>query len=475
MQNLAISFKKRKEVADMKMNVAYLRVSTEAQTEKYGLDMQKQKILDYCEKKGVVIDKWYVDGGYSGSKLDRPEIQQLLDDAENGLVGKVYIYKLDRMSRDVIDTLNLLYRVLPKYGVQVISMTEDLRFENPMDKVMIGVNAIMGQYEREVIYMRTRAGMKERVKKGLWMGGGRIPWGYYYDRNDGILHPDEEQAEMVRNSYKLYLEGYSCDKIAKMLGFSAERIVSQILRRKSNIGIIEYKGEEYKGQHEPIVDEDTFYAVQELMKKRSTNSHVANNHILTGLCYCGVCGARMRYHKWDGRNPRFICYSQIKSKEYMQKDPDCNNSRPIASKIEKEVEEYFREAIVNVDESQETIDNSAIIEESIKKSNAKIKKLYNLYVESPSENLMEVIREEESALSALKEQLIEEKSHEKKTDVEKLERIRRVSDVWDSLTDKEKNRVLKECVERVTITNDDVEIRFIFLPYFPLTIKVGTA
>lgn len=445
----------------MKMNVAYLRVSTETQTEKYGLDMQKQKILDYCEKKGVVIDKWYVDGGYSGSKLERPEIQRLLDDAENGLISKVYIYKLDRMSRDVIDTLNLLYRILPKYGVQVISMTEDLKFENPMDKVMIGVNAIMGQYEREVIYMRTRAGMKERVKKGLWMGGGRVPWGYYYDRNDGILHPDEEQAEMVRNAYKLYLEGYACDKISKMLGFKGERIVSQILKRKSNIGIIKYKGEEYRGLHEPIVDEKTFYAVQSLMKKRSTNSHVANDHILTGLCWCGVCGARMRYQKW-GKYHKIICYSQYKGgKEYMKRDPNCDNKKVVAWQIEEEVESCFKDFIINVDEKEEVISNAHIIEDSLKKSNAKIKKFYNLYVENPNESLMELIHEEEKTIKNLKEQLVLEKSKEHKVDTEKINAIKRVSDVWDNLTSKEKNKVLKECVERITITDDDLEVRFI--------------
>lgn len=77
-----------------KLQVAYLRVSTETQTEKYGLDMQKQKIMDYCEKHGITIDKWYIDGGYSGSKLDRPEIQELLEHAKSGIIDTVYIYKL---------------------------------------------------------------------------------------------------------------------------------------------------------------------------------------------------------------------------------------------------------------------------------------------------------------------------------------------------------------------------------------------
>ena len=444
----------------MKWNVAYLRVSTEAQTEKYGLDMQRQKILEHCEKKGVVIDKWYVDGGYSGSRLDRPDIQQLLDDSEKGLIDTVYIYKLDRMSRDVIDTLNLLYRILPKYGVQVVSMTEDLKFENPMDKVMIGVNAIMGQYEREVIYMRTRAGMVERVKKGFWMGGGRTPYGYYYDRNDGILHPKEDEAEMVRNAYRLYIDGYSCDKISKILGFKGERIVIQILKRKSNIGLIEYKGEIYKGLHDPIIDEKTFYQAQECMEKRHTNSHINNDNMLTGLCYCGVCGARMRYHKWNG-NPKIICYSQVKGKEYMQRDTNCCNKKNIASKVEKEVEDCFKEFIISIEDKQETVDNICIIEDAIKKSNVKIKKYYSLYADNENNNLLELIQEEETKVKELKKQLQTEKSKERKTDNSRVEKIKTVSDIWDTLTNREKNKVLKECVERITITGDDLEVRFV--------------
>ena len=179
-----------------KLQVAYLRVSTETQTEKYGLDMQKQKIMDYCEKHGITIDKWYIDGGYSGSKLDRPEIQELLEHAKSGIIDTVYIYKLDRMSRDVIDTLTLFYKTLPGYGVKVVSMTEELRTENPMDRMMLTMNAAMNQYEREVIRMRMSSGMVERVKNGFWPGGGNVPVGYYYDRNDGILHIDNKKADI---------------------------------------------------------------------------------------------------------------------------------------------------------------------------------------------------------------------------------------------------------------------------------------
>lgn len=443
-----------------KMNVAYLRVSTEAQTEKYGLDMQKQKIMDYCERNKVVIDKWYVDGGYSGSKLDRPQIQELLNDAENGLIARVFIYKLDRVSRDVIDTLTLLYRVLNKYGIEVISMTEDLKFDNPMDKVVIGVNALVGQYERETIRMRMSAGMLERVKRGYWMGGGRIPYGYYYDRNDGILHPKEDEAQNVREAYKMYIQGYSCDRISKILGFKGERIVIQILKRKSNLGYIEFKGNTYKGLHEPIVDEKTFYEAQECMEKRHTNTYVANDHILSGLCYCGVCGARMRYQKW-GKYHKIICYSQQKSKEYMVKNPNCDNIKAFADKVESEVEDSFKNFIIRVDKAQKAYSNVDSIEASIKKTNAKIKKFYTLYAENESDNLLELIKEEEEKVIELKKQLDYEKKAHNNSKAEKLNQIKRVSDVWNELTDIQKNKILKDCVEKIVITGNDIEIRFV--------------
>lgn len=446
-----------------KRDVAYLRVSTDAQVEKYGLDMQKQKILDYCKQKGVVIDKWYVDGGYSGSKLDRPEIQKLLDDAEKGLIGTVYIYKLDRLSRDTSDTLELIYRILPKYGVKVVSMTEDIRTENPMDKVMLTMNAAMNQYEREVIRMRMSAGMVERVKKGYWMGGGRVPWGYYYDRNDGILHVNREQAEMVRSAYRLYLDGYSCINIALLLGFKGERIVNQILKRKSNIGLIEYNGKVYKGLHEPIIDEKTFYEVQKLMKKRSTNSHVANNHLLTGLCYCGECGARMRYQKW-GKYHKLVCYSQDKKsgKEYMRKSDNCMNLKPNAEVIEREIEECFKQFSVRLEKTNVDENNRIeMFEKAIKSTKTKIKKMYDTYFDNQSESLLELIGEEENKLKTLEDKMKSEKRlGEKKTPEERIKEIKHMGDIWDRLTNNEKNRVLKDCIEKIIITNGDVEVYF---------------
>ena len=439
-------------------NVAYLRVSTEAQTEKYGLEMQKQKILDYCKKKGVVIDKWYVDGGYSGAKLDRPQMQELLDDAEKGLFKTVYIYKLDRMSRDVIDTLDLLYRVLPKYNIKVVSMTEDIKTENPIDKVVVGVNALMGQYEREVIYMRTRAGMLERVKKGLWMGGGNLPFGYKYDRNDGLLHPNKD-AEKVPKVYKLYLQGLSYEKIGNILDLKGDT-VRNILRHKVYIGEIEYKGEIYKGKHQPLVDEETFVKVQELTKKRTNNSYVHNKYMLSGLLYCGICGARMRYHKWGG-NPKLVCYSQLKDKKYMIRDKDCKNGKVFASEVEKAYTDTLKEFLINIDEKKcEVVSQKEIIEDAIEKANTKIKKLYNIFAENDSEQLLEVIRSEEDRVRTLKKELKKEEVKQIENVSKSIKKIKKIGDAFDELSASKQNKLIKEITDKIVITNNKVEIFF---------------
>lgn len=442
-----------------KLNVGYLRVSTEAQTEKYGLDLQKQKIIERANKDGATIDRWYIDGGYSGSKIDRPDIQRLMEDVEFGIVKSVYVYKLDRMSRDTIDALTLLCRTLPKYGVKLISATEELRIDTPSDKFLTSVTAVVGQYERELIYMRTRAGMVERVKKGLWMGGGRIPYGYYYDRNDGILHVKIGESEKVIEAYELYLKGYSCQRISNLLDLTSDNHVRKILTNEVYIGRISYRGKLYKGLHEPIVSEKMFNSVHDFMKKRSSNSYIGNKFMLSGLCYCGKCGARMRYKKW-GKRHVMECYSHEKEKKYMVRDINCKNLRMNVETVEQEVSDCFRRFAVNVKAEEKRENKKSVLEKEIKKTVDKLKKLYALYAESDTDTLLSVIQEEEKRQKSLKIEL-EETIRRESTDISmKVEKIQKISAVWDSLTPKEQNKILKECVEKVVITDGDIDIHF---------------
>ena len=155
-----------------------------------------------------------------------------------------------------------------------------------------------------------------------------------------------------------------------------------------------------------------------------------------------------------------VCYSQQKSKEYLIKDPNCNNAKVRSDEIETEVEDCFKRFAINVEETQKSESKTAIIEDAIKKSNAKIKKYYSLYAENESDNLLELIQEEEKRVSELKVELQSEIAFEKSVDAGRIEEIKRVSDVWDKLNSQEKNKVLKKSVDKIIITGEDVEVYF---------------
>ena len=371
----------------------YIRVSTDAQAEEgYSIDAQKEQLTAYCIAKGIKNYEYYIDGGYSGSTINRPEIQRLISDCSNNKISCVIVFKLDRLSRSQKDTLYLIEDVFNDNGVDFVSLSESIDTTSPTGKLMIGILSAFAQLERENIRLRTRMGMKERVKSGLWMGGGRVPFGYDYDSTQGILVPNND-AETVRQVYKLYIAGKSMQDIADILGLKWEMLVRQILKRKINYGVIEYNGEEYHGKHEPIITKDIYDAAMTEMKRRSNSSIIKTDHLLTGLVFCGKCGARMRYQKWSKTDKmvcKFVCYSQQITKPYMVKDPNCTQKKLWAKEIEDNIISAMFEFADNYNSNSkqyniEETDVLSLLEQQRIAITKKLKRLYDLYSDDDSE------------------------------------------------------------------------------------------
>ena len=132
---------------------------------------------------------------------------------------------------------------------------------------MIGILSVFAQLERENIRERTRMGMQERVKSGLWMGGGRVPFGYSYDPAQNILVPNEH-SEDVRRIYELYLQGYSTTQLAGMFDVSEDKQITDILSRETYLGKIRFRGELFDARHEPIISQELWDKVQREREKR---------------------------------------------------------------------------------------------------------------------------------------------------------------------------------------------------------------
>ena len=446
----------------------YVRVSTDRQAEEgYSIEVQKERLTAYTKTfDGDVHTELYIDDGFSGASLERPAMQRLIKDANEGKISHVCVYKLDRLSRSQKDTLYLIEDVFLPNNIAFISVQESFNTSTAFGRAVVGILSVFAQLERENIFERTRSGMQKRVEAGFWPGGGGVPFGYDYDREKGILVPNKD-APTVKRIYELYLQGYSLQNIANILGLKYEKLAAQIMLRKTNIGIIEYNGVEYKGLHEPIVDTETYEKAMALhAMRREKRLSSKGEHLLTGLVYCGVCGSKMRYQKWGKAGHKLVCYSQQSSKPYLVRDPDCDNETVWAEDLEKAVVSDLFSATPK--EMKREKGDTESVDDILKKRKAlgeiRLKRLYELYSEDGDQVLLESIKEIKKEINSIDEKLKEREKLEKglKDAKKQRENIRNLKGTWQYMTDKEKHNLICSAVEKITVTHGNIKIEYKF-------------
>ena len=258
-----------------KVAAIYAIVSTREQVLGYSLDEQKRRCREYLKTLGVRYYKIYVDNGHSGKTLDRPAMQRLIDDIIAGKVSHVVIWKLDRLSRSLTDSL-LLVEELNKADIAVVSVTEDIDTTTTIGKIVISVLSGFSQIELEKISERVKMGLEARIREGKWHGG--APYGYDYDRESGQLVMNPEESKVVKMIYKKYLEFQSLGKVRRYLikqkiptrfgnGW-CNNTIGTILGRRTYLGWIGNGGEEMEFPELKIIDEKVFNKAQEIRRGR---------------------------------------------------------------------------------------------------------------------------------------------------------------------------------------------------------------
>jgi len=449
----------------------YIRVSTDKQREEgYSVDIQKERLDSYArslfpESTYDVEYREYVDDGFSGGSLERPQMTQLIEDVKNGVITHVIVMKLDRLSRSQKDTLYLIEDIFLPNNVAFISMGESFNTDTPFGRAVVGILSVFAQLERENIFERTRSGMQKRVELGYWPGGGAIPFGYDYDANQGILIPNGN-ADTVRTVFELYTRGYSAQYIANLLGLKYDKLVNNILTRKTYTGAIVYNSIEYKGKHQPIISEELYEKVQAMIQDRSSKRFVsATTNLLTGMVYCGRCGAKMRYIKWGkhGRS-RLMCYSQEKSKPYLVKDPDCENEKPWADDVEDTVIKLlFERAHVNEcnNTNEEQADPVKMLQSQRVSLVNKLKRLYIIYAEG-DDAITQVINETKEEVAKIEKRIEGEIAKRATTIIEQdiQEKLSSLEESWQYLDVSEKQNIVRSLINKVTITGHRIHIDF---------------
>jgi DNA invertase Pin-like site-specific DNA recombinase len=269
----------------------YSRKSTEEglAQEFNSLDAQREAaeayILSQRQAGWIVLPERYDDGGYTGANLERPALCRLLADIEAGRVDSVVVYKVDRLSRSLLDFARLM-GTFEKRAVNFVSVTQQFNTTTSLGRLTLNVLSSFAQFERELIAERTRDKMAAARRKGKWVGG--IPvLGYDVASGGGKLVVNEEEARQVRAIFDLYLEQQAllpvlCDLQDRQ--WKTKRWTTQsgtlhpgrpysqhaLLRLLTNVvyvGKVDYGGQIYAGEHPAIVEERVWQRVQSMFQQ----------------------------------------------------------------------------------------------------------------------------------------------------------------------------------------------------------------
>lgn len=443
--------------------VAYMRVSTEKQAEEgNGLDSQKRDILAWAGKNEYVIKEWYIDDGYTGSNMNRPALQRLIADCYAKKVKTIVAFKLDRISRDMVDGLYIIEKIFIPNGAEFKCVHDSVSYNSPMEQAYTQMMAVFAQLDKNTMMLRMRGGMLERVKQGYWMGGGNLPKCYSYNKETGILEIIPEEAQKANAALDMYISGATDREIQETFGYSTESLVPKILTSVVNIGMIPYKGKVYQGLHMPVFTKEKFELGLRVRESRKAKRYVKTEQLLTGLIYCGDCGCAMRYQKWNKGNYKIHCCSRNKSLYYLPNyNRDCKNELYWADDIDKQVENEIKKISLNFKPEDVCSKDSKLLalNKQLDSVKSKLKRLYGIYADG-NDTVVEMISELEGKSKDLKGKIAIEESKENKEEQQlQYEKVKKIADVWDRIDKKGKNQLLKSIIDKIIIVNGDIEIR----------------
>ncbi|NLI11415.1 recombinase family protein [Pelotomaculum propionicicum] len=484
----------------------YIRVSTDEQAEQgISIPAQKSRLLSYCQARGWEVYGFYVDDGYSGKDLDRPAMQRLIEDAAAKKFNTALVLKLDRLSRRQKDVLYLLEEIFEPGGVGFKSVTESFDTTTPFGKAALGMMAVFAQLERETIVERVRMAKNESARQGRFMGG-PAPFGYRYNFGAKKLEIDEIQAQEIRWIYDRYLSGklgygYIAGELERkgVPGPTDERwnktSVRKILTNPAYAGLVNHKGSVYQGKHEAIISPEKWREVQVLIKSKGAVRAAAGVHtgLLSGIIWCGECGARMRVKNVWQNYPRlspkkvtkyYVCYSQDKTgSSHMVRDPDCRCGYKHADEIENEViqqlyiysydkvllRQAVNESLAAAGDKRSFIRGINQARKDFNSVEKKLEKWCDAFEKGALEpdELVERVKELKERKAYLHNHIIEmenrlKEENERKINTEELlEILQNFTRIWENATADERREIVINTIKEVRIYTDNrIEVEF---------------
>lgn len=474
----------------------YLRVSTSEQAEEgYSIGEQEKRLRAYADAMQWDVYKVYIDPGYTGGNMDRPGLTQMIKDIQHQRLDRVLVYRLDRLSRDQLDTLYLIQKVFLPNKVDFVSMSESFDTSTPFGRATVGILAVFAQLEKENIRERMKMGKEGRAKEGKW-NGGTEPIGYDYSIADDRLIVNEYEQMQIRELRELFLSNMPLRTIETLFrekgyrhkhGLWTPLSMRRVLRSRIYLGELSYKGVWYKGTHEATLDEETYEKLLKKLDKRAERYALsgvkpgAHTTYLGGILWCKRCGARYAKQigkKWKGNPaPRYYtCYSRSHRVKKMITDPTCKNKNWKGEELENIVFNEIRKLAIDPEYLHEIAeanhrtridpeDNIKVLKTEIEKLDSQISRLLDLYSTGkftidqiidrtdPLNQQKQALQTELQSIQAEKGLLLED---------EAIEMVRSFDEILESGDFNNIRELIQALIERIEIDGDDVYIYWKF-------------
>jgi DNA invertase Pin-like site-specific DNA recombinase len=333
----------------------YTRKSSEEGLEQEfnSLDAQRESCEAYIASQKamgwLLVPNRYDDGGVSGGTLDRPALKRLLADIEAGRVDVVVVYKIDRLSRALMDFAKLV-EVFDRNNVTFVSVTQSFNTTTSMGRLTLNILLSFAQFEREVIGERIRDKVAASRKKGIWMGG-FVPLGY--DVKNRKLMVNEAEAKKVRMIFERFARLGSATILVRQLrgeGVTGKQrklvdkgYVYKLLNNRVYIGLAVHKGTAYPGEHEAIVSQALWDRVHSILaespRRRGARNRAQTPALLKGLIFGPTGYAMTPTHTRRGGK----LYRYYVSTDALKRDAEnCAVRRIPAAEIERAVVDQLR-------------------------------------------------------------------------------------------------------------------------------------
>ena len=458
------------------------------------LDAQREAAEAYIESQRMqgwsALPDRYDDGGFSGGTMERPGLQRLLADVDAGKVDVIVVYKIDRLSRSLLDFMKMIERFNQK-GVSFVSVTQHFNTTDPTGRMFLGILITFAQYEREVIAERIRDKVAATKRRGKYCGGPAI-LGYDVDGKEKKLLVNPEEARLVQRIFRRFTQLASARRVAAELNEQGYHTKSwttkkgkrregrswntghiyRLLNNRTYRGEVVHKGKSYPGEHEAIVSRALWEKVQAILSEntraKQTKAKTKIISPLQGVVRCGHCDSAMGL-TYTQKGPRRYTY-YLCAKDAKRAISRCRLKRVPAGDIEKVVLEQlgavFRTPTLISQtyfaaKGMEEADRERLLErkEQLEKDLLKLRQraLEEEVPESNGSDRGQTLSHQLADVSA-RAQMFES---DPVTEREVSEAFQSVDTFWEDLFPLERNRLVRLLVEKVEIreTGIDLELK----------------